>query len=105
MSNVLNEEKQQQVLVLGRLQWSLRRIEKQTGVRRETVSAYLKAAGIAVRGRGRPGRGGVSSPSREAEADSTAAKPANQVTTDPGGGTRRETASSTDRSLSQRQYL
>jgi len=27
MSNVLNEEKQQQVLVLGRLQWSLRRIE------------------------------------------------------------------------------
>jgi hypothetical protein len=54
MSNVLNEEKQQQVLVLGRLQWSLRRIEEQTGVRRETVSAYLKAAGIAVRGRGRP---------------------------------------------------
>ena len=85
MSNVLNEEKQQQVLVLGRLQWSLRRIEEQTGVRRETVSAYLKAAGIAVRGRGRPGRGGVSSPSREPGANSTAAKPANQVTTDPGG--------------------
>ena len=85
MSNVLNEEKQQQVLVLGRLQWSLRRIEEQTGVRRETVSAYLKAAGIAVRGRGRPGRGGVSSPSREPEANWTAAKPANQVTTDPGG--------------------
>jgi transposase len=85
MSNVLNEEKQQQVLVLGRLQWSLRRIEEQTGVRRETVSAYLKAAGIAVRGRGRPGRGEVSSPNREPAANSTAAKPANQVTTDPGG--------------------
>ena len=70
MSNVLNEEKQQQVLVLGRLQWSLRRIEEQTGVRRETVSAYLKAAGIAVRGRGRPGRPGVPSPSREPGANS-----------------------------------
>ena len=50
MSNVLNEEKQQQIIVLGQLGWSLRRIEQQTGVRRETVSAYLKAAGIAVRG-------------------------------------------------------
>jgi transposase len=85
MSNVLNEEKQQQVLVLGRLQWSLRRIEEQTGVRRETVSAYLKAAGIAVRGRGRPGRQGATTPTRELAADSPAAKPANQVTTDPGG--------------------
>jgi len=85
MSNVLNEEKQQQVLVLGRLQWSLRRIEEQTGVRRETVSAYLKAAGIAVRGRGRPGRGEISAPSREPTANSSAAKPANQVTTDSGG--------------------
>ena len=54
MSNVLAEEKRQQVLVLGRLGWSLRRIEAATGVRRETASNYLKAAGIAVRGRGRP---------------------------------------------------
>ena len=57
MSNVLNEEKKQQVIALGRLGWSLRRIEQQTGVRRETASAYLKAAGIAVRGPGRWGRG------------------------------------------------
>ena len=57
MSNVLNEQKQQQVIVLGRLGWSLRRIEQQTGVRRETASAYLKAAGIAVRGPGRWGQG------------------------------------------------
>lgn len=42
MSNVLNEEKQQQIIVLGRLGWPLRRIEQQTGVRRETVSAYLR---------------------------------------------------------------
>ena len=49
MGNVLNEEKRQQVLALGRLGWPLRRIQQETGVRRETVSAYLKAAGIAVR--------------------------------------------------------
>ena len=60
-------------------------VEEQTGVRRETVSAYLKAAGIAVRGRGRPGRRGVSTPTHELAANSTAAKPANQVTTDSGG--------------------
>jgi hypothetical protein len=52
MSNVLGENKQQQVLALGRLGWSLRRIEEATDVRRETASGYLKAAGVAVRGRG-----------------------------------------------------
>ena len=52
MSNVLDEHTQQQVLALGRLGWSLRRIETATGVRRETASEYLKAAGIPVRGRG-----------------------------------------------------
>ena len=52
MSNVLDETKQQQVIGLGRLGWSLRRIEAATGVRRETVSGYLKGAGIAVRRRG-----------------------------------------------------
>ena len=57
MSNVLDDEKQQQILSLGRLGWSLRRIEQATNVRRETASAYLKAAGIPVRGRGRPGVG------------------------------------------------
>ena len=49
MSNALTEEKRQQVLALGRLGWPLRRIEQETGVRRETASAYLKAAGIAIR--------------------------------------------------------
>jgi transposase len=48
----LSDEKKQQVLALGRLGWSLRRIEEATTVRRETASAYLKAAGVAVRGRG-----------------------------------------------------
>ena len=54
MSNVLSKEKRQQILALGRLGWSLRRIEEATGVRRETASGYLKAAGLTVRGRGRP---------------------------------------------------
>jgi hypothetical protein len=49
MANVLNEEKKQQVLALGRPGWSLRRIQQATKIRRETASAYLKAAGIAVR--------------------------------------------------------
>ncbi len=52
MSNVLSDDKRQQIIALGRLGWSLRRIEQATGVRRETASAYLKAAGISVR---RPG--------------------------------------------------
>ncbi|MGH8572220.1 MAG: IS21-like element ISGau7 family transposase, partial [Gammaproteobacteria bacterium] len=49
MTNILDDNKQQQVLALGRLGWTLRRIEQATGVRRETASVYLKAAGIAVR--------------------------------------------------------
>jgi hypothetical protein len=52
MGNVLSDEKKNQVLVLGGLGWSLRLIEEKTGVRRETASAYLSAAGIAVRRRG-----------------------------------------------------
>ena len=54
MSNVLADEKRHQIPALGRLGWSLRRIEQTTGVRRETASGYLKAAGLGVRGRGRP---------------------------------------------------
>src|SRR3984893_15826556 len=46
MSNVLSEEKKQQVIALGNLGWSLRRIEQATGVRRETASAYLRTAGV-----------------------------------------------------------
>ena len=54
MSNVLDDTTQQQILALGRLGWTLSRIEQTMGVRRETISGYLKAAGIPVRGRGRP---------------------------------------------------
>jgi hypothetical protein len=48
MANVLNNEKKQQILALGQLGWSLRRIQQATRVRRETISAYLKAAGVKV---------------------------------------------------------
>ncbi|MFQ5601554.1 MAG: IS21 family transposase [Candidatus Krumholzibacteriia bacterium] len=69
MANVLDNEKRQQILALGRLGWSLRRIEAETGVRRETASAYLKAAGIGVRSPGRWGR--------------RPRKPAKETSTDP----------------------
>jgi transposase len=85
MSNVLSEEKKQQVIALGQLGWSLRRIERRTGVRRETAAAYLKAAGIAVRGPGRWGRKAASTSSNDPPTGSIAAKPANEVTTDCGG--------------------
>ena len=62
MANVLSKEKREQVLALGRLGWTLRRIEAATGVRRETASGYLKAAGIAVREPGRWGRAGGGAP-------------------------------------------
>lgn len=63
MSHVLSREKREQVIALGRLGWSLRRIEQATGVRRETAGDYLRAAGIALR---RPGGWGRHSPSKAA---------------------------------------
>lgn len=38
MSDVLDDERQQQVRALGRLGWTLSRIQEATGIRRETVS-------------------------------------------------------------------
>ena len=54
ISNVLGETKQQQVIVLERLGWSLRCIEGATGRRREMVRGSLKAAGCASRARRSP---------------------------------------------------
>jgi transposase len=84
MSNVLSEIKKQQVLALGRLEWTLRRIEQSTGVRRETASAYLKEAGIAVRPPGGWGRRTPAKPANGVITDSGNSKPANEVTADPG---------------------
>jgi transposase len=82
MANVLNEEKKQQVLALGRLGWPLRRIQQATKIRRETASAYLKAAGIAVRPPSGWGRR-AAKPANEVITDSGAAKPAIPVIPDP----------------------
>jgi transposase len=106
MSNALSEEKRQQVIALGRLGWPLRRIEQETGVRRETASAYLKAAGIGVRPPRAWGRRPPAKPANEVitgsteeslatngnpktlpvEGKSQTAKPANEVITGFGVG-------------------
>ena len=87
MSNVLDESTQQQIRALGRLGWTLSRIQHTTGVRRETISGYLKAAGIPVRGRGRPSEAKPKPAiSPEVSTDSGPPKPANSegVSTDLG---------------------
>ena len=71
MGNVLSDSKKQQVVALGQLGWALRKIEQATGVRRETASVYLRAAGISIRPPGRWGH--------------PVSKPAIEVSTDPGG--------------------
>lgn len=83
MSNVLSDEKKQQVLALGRLGWPLRRIEASTGVRRETASSYLKAAGVAVRGHGGRPREAKPATSGEVSTDPES-EPAIGVSTDSG---------------------
>jgi transposase len=80
MSNVLSEAKKQQVIALGRLGWPLRRIEQETGVRRETAGAYLKAAGIGVRPPGAWGRRPPAKPANRVTTGSDVAKPANTNT-------------------------
>ncbi len=84
MANVLSNEKREQVLALGRLGWSLRRIQEATGVRRETASRYLQRAGIAVRSPGRWGH--------------PPAKAAIETSTDPGPPAKAAKEASTDSS-------
>jgi hypothetical protein len=97
MSNVLSREKREQVIALGRLGWSLRRIEQATGVRRETAGEYLRVAGIALRRPGGWGRHVPAKPAINPITDSGSedskpainlitdsdAKPASEVTRDP----------------------
>ena len=84
----MNEEKKKQVIALGQLGWALRRIEKETGIRRETAAGYLKAAGIPVRPAGGWGKHKLppAKPANEVTTGSEAAKPANgsEVTTGSG---------------------
>lgn len=76
----MNEQRKQQVIALGRLGWSLRRIEKTTGVRRETAAVYIREAGVAVRSPGLWGRGAATPTGADAGPPRT--KPATEVTTD-----------------------
>jgi hypothetical protein len=87
MGNVLEKTKQEQVIALGRLGWSLRRIEAATGVRRETAGGYLRSAGIAIRTPGGWGRKAPAKPANEVitgffpSRSAENAKPANDVIT------------------------
>ncbi len=78
MGNVLEKAKQEQVIALGRLGWSLRRIEEATGVRRETAGAYLRSAGVVVRSPGTWGPRSLSKAATLVITGSGAAKPVNE---------------------------
>ena len=72
----MDQQKQQQILGLGRLGWPVRRIAAATAVDRVTIRGYLRAAGIPVRGRGRPGEGPAKPAiSSEVSTDSLLANP------------------------------
>jgi len=81
MGNVLEKAKQEQVIALGRLGWSLRRIEQATRVRRETAGGYLRSVGIALRTPGGWGRKPPAKAAISATAYSGDSKPANEVIT------------------------
>ena len=85
MGNVLEKAKQEQVIALGRLGWSLRRIEQATGVRRETAGGYLRSVGIALRTPGGWGRKPPENAAISATADTGDSKPAIEVITGSGG--------------------
>ena len=80
MSNILSDDRRNQVLVLGRLGWTLRRIEAATGVRRETAAKYLRAAAVPIR----------------SERGRLLAKPASRVSTDSGPDSKAASRVSTD---------
>src|SRR5260370_30370606 len=76
MANVLKDEKKQKIIALGRLGWSLRKMQEATGVRRETISAYMRGAGVEIWPTGRWKREGKAKPAIEVITGSEAAKPA-----------------------------
>jgi transposase len=76
MANVLKDEKKQQIIALGRLGWSLRKIEEATRVRRETISVYLRGAGVEIWPPGRWRRESKAKAAIEVITGSDAAKPA-----------------------------
>ena len=85
MGNVLSREKREQVIALGRLGWSLRRIEHATGVRRETAGDYLRSSGIVIRSPGSWGEKSLAKAATLVITGSDSSKPAIEVTTGSGG--------------------
>ena len=91
MGNVLSKEKREQVVALGCLGWSLRRIEQATGVRRETAGDYLRSSGIVVRSPGSWGEKSLAKAATLVTTGSDGAEPGNdtkaaiEVTTGSGG--------------------
>ena len=82
----MDTDTHEQIRALRRLGWTLSRIQEATGIRRETVSGYLKAAGIAVRGRSRRSESKAKRPFSEGVSTDLEAKPAitsDGVSTDP----------------------
>ena len=99
MPNYLQMPKQQQVLALLDLGWTYRRIEAETGVRRETVSRYdrVRRGNAAKTFPGSAPPPGPAPPGETAVDDSNAAKtfagsPANPAETFPGSDGRRRFA-------------
>jgi transposase len=89
MSNVLSEEQKQQVLALGRIGWSMRRIERETGIHRDTAARYLREAGVAPKKPGRPSKEtakpAISSQEVTPDSPPPDSKPAIMVTPNSGG--------------------
>lgn len=80
MGNVLKADRQEQVRALGRLGWSLRRIQDEIGVHRDTARSYLVSAGIPIR-EARRRRCPAPKPASDPTTGS-AAKPASEATPD-----------------------
>lgn len=79
MANCLKMTKAQQVIALLALRWSFRRIQRETGVRRETVSKYARAADpkpAKVTAGSAPPEDGVSVGESGESADAAGSKPA-----------------------------
>ena len=79
MGNVLSKEKREQVVALGCLGWSLRRIEQATGVRRETAGDYLRSSGIVVRSPGSWGEKSLAKAATLVTTGSDGAEPGNDT--------------------------
>jgi len=76
MANVLKDKKKQQIIALGRLGWSLRKIQEATRVRREIISAYPRGARVEIWPPERWKREGKAKPALQVITGSEAAKSA-----------------------------